>query len=233
MKRHDSNSTARPLFRFTTLAGVVGLAVVAASSCSRASPSEVEVTRPAPLGEARPAAPPAAEPTISGTRLLGAIRDTAVRVARPHESLGLEGMANQMDPYLLGMIEMLRVVDRQAIARLRQALSDDTCGDARREELDLVLVAKLILLEPSLASPEALGCALQRHPEENFVLWSLLDAHEVAGRPPVPALAAIRRNAKDERTVRRLSSSREGRMARASPAARPESTRPGAARGER
>ena len=36
-----------------------------------------------------------------------------------------------------------------------------------------------------------------------------------------------------ERTVRRLSSSREGRMARASPAARPESTRPGATRGER
>jgi hypothetical protein len=141
-------------------------------------------------------------------------------------------MANQMDPYLLGMIEMLRVVDPTSLDALRQALADDTCDNASRDGLDFILLAKLILVEPKLASPRALDCALQRHPTEDFVLWSLLDAYDVTSREPLPSLAAIRKNAKDDRTLRRLAPSREKRLAQAPAVEERRSTRPGVARGE-
>lgn len=232
MKRPSATKGRHRLLRFSTLAAVVGLAAVAAHSCTRARPAELDVVTSVPSSQAAAPATKVAEAPLSGARILSAIRDTAVRVVRPHESLGLEGMVNQMDPYLLGMLEMLRLMDGKTLEGLRQALADDTCDNPSRDGLDLALLAKLILIEPKLASPRALNCALERHQSEDFVLWLLLDAHDVAGREPLPALATLRQNAKDERTLRRLSSSREKRLAQASPVAGPRTTRPGTPRGQ-
>jgi hypothetical protein len=218
------------LLRFSTLVGVVGVAFAATHSCTRNRGPDPE--SPAPPGQEGAAPTSVVRSPVSGARILGSVRDIALRVARPHESLGLEGMANQMDPYLLGMIEMLRVVDEGAVLALRQALTDDICDNPSRQGIDLILLAKLVLIEPQLASPEALNCALERHSEEDFVLWSLLDAYNTTSREPLPSLAAIRESAKDERTHRRLAHSPSKRLAQASVVETQRSTRPGNARGK-
>jgi hypothetical protein len=115
----------------------------------------------------------------------------------------LELRINHMEGHLLGMLQAIRAIDPDLIPALRDQFESDICG-GKSTEIDLLVFAKLGSLQASMLSPRALDCALWGRKTEDVVLWSLLDAWQVAGQPALPSVASIQSNAQDQRTTRRL-----------------------------
>lgn len=191
------------------LCGVMGVAAYAHSGAVGAEPGSEPPPRESRANAGKNASPAASK----AASVLKAIRDTALGAASGHEALGLEGMANHMDPYLLGMVQMIRAIDESMFPALQRELERDICGDPAKDGIELILLAKLTLIESRMGSQRALNCAIERHPAEDAVLWALLDAWDVSGRPQLPALDAIARDARDERTRNRLLAPRARRTA--------------------
>ena len=129
----------------------------------------------------------------------------------------LEAQVNQMVDYLMGMIQAIRAINPEMFVSLRNNLADGICHDGFNSDRDLLLFSRLALIESSIGSARAIDCALKQHNKEDAVLWSLLDAWNASGRPPVPSLSSIEPS--DERTKRRLAPpdeqrAREGRYQR-------------------
>jgi hypothetical protein len=114
----------------------------------------------------------------------------------------LEWQVNQMADYLMGMIQAVRAINPEVFVSLRNSLADGICHDGFDSDRDLLLFSRLAVMEASIGSPRAIDCALKRHNKEDVVLWSLLDAWNASGRPPISALSSIQPS--DERTQRRL-----------------------------
>jgi hypothetical protein len=152
--------------------------------------------------------------SVDNHAVFRAVRVATLAIAQGYETSGVEAAANQAEPYLLGMIHAMRTIDPQLLVGLRDEFAADLCGPSARSGVDLMMYAKAVLMDSSIASSKANNCALKRLDAEDATLWSLLDAWNASGREPLPALADIRRWAVDERTMRRLGSPREAAEAR-------------------
>lgn len=135
--------------------------------------------------------------------VLQSIRKMTVERARPLQRMGTEAMVHHMMPYLIGMVETVRAVDPAIFTEMRDDLADDLCGGKGNTDADVVLYAKLAILEHQVASERALNCAFAGRTED-YTLWTLLDAWQVLGRPALPALSSIAQRATDPRTTERL-----------------------------
>jgi hypothetical protein len=142
--------------------------------------------------------------------IIRTIRVKSAFAARTIGQLGIEGQANSLDGYLSGMIATIREIEPQVIGQLAEEFSRDICKGSTTD-LDVVIFSKIVLLEPAIGSARAFGCALERRKTEDVVLWSLLDAWDVAGREPLPSISRIEKAAVDDRTRRRLVSPSERR----------------------
>lgn len=119
------------------------------------------------------------------------------------QRMGTEGMVHHMMPYLIGMVETIRAIDPGIFLEMRDDLADDLCGSKENSEADVVLYAKLSILERQVSSERALNCAFEGR-QEGYALWTLLDAWQANGRPTLPALSSIAQRATDPRTTERL-----------------------------
>jgi hypothetical protein len=111
-----------------------------------------------------------------------------------------EARINAMDDYLLGVITALRATNPQAFHALADQFVDEICSGQRKSDLDLLLFARMATLQSDIGSVRALSCSLDGRSKEDPVLWSVLRAWNVAGRPPIPAVASISSWATDGRT---------------------------------
>lgn len=166
---------------------------------------------------------PTVVPPVNSQEVLRTVRATALNVARGYLPLGIEPAANEMTPYLIGMVRALRTVDPKVVEALGQEIADDICNRPSTDDVDLMLYSRLMTVDAALGSPRALNCAFTKHATEDVVLWSLLDAWNASGREPLPALGSLARHATDERTTRRFLSPEEQRQKRQLNAA-PETT---------
>jgi hypothetical protein len=125
-----------------------------------------------------------------------------------------ESQANEISGQLAGIIRSIRTTEPEVLSTLREQLADEACAGRFYSDMSLILFAKMTTFESRLGSPRALGCAFEGRRHEDVVLWSLLDAWNIAGRPDLPAVSEIQQNARDERTRTRLLS-RDANRARA------------------
>jgi hypothetical protein len=138
------------------------------------------------------------------------LKDVGARIAsRAGLRQPLETQVNNIADYLRGVLTAARAIDPSVLVALRDEYEGRLCGADAPPDLDVMVYAKLVTLGPEVASPRALNCALTRRDTEDIVLWSLLDAWNAGGRPPLPALSSIERSATDERTTRRLKTLQE------------------------
>jgi hypothetical protein len=159
--------------------------------------------------------------------LVGLLR---ARVRQSAFSLGAqadpESILMQQNDYLEGWVE--------GIVRTAPTLADDLAAevesalcDPETQAGESMLYARLGRLMPEVTSPAAFECALARHTQEDAVLWELLDALGASGLPAPKALDAVARNARDDRTLRRLDAVRsQGGVAASVEAATPVAATP-------
>jgi hypothetical protein len=150
---------------------------------------------------------PAAAEDVAGregrrtrTRLMmGALRSKLLTNAKYLEPAGFEATANSMIPHMQGVIMALRSVDPELIKEVQADMSQRMC-DGEPTDMEIMLFAKSVVVDPAIATAGSLECALSRRAREDIVMWTLLDAWRTAGAPPIPSTAALRRSATDERT---------------------------------
>jgi hypothetical protein len=130
--------------------------------------------------------------------------EPVLRLASSREGSGLEAMVNQADGYLRGMVEAARVLDPRAIAALREKFQEGVCTGAMTADRELVLYARLMAIDSGIGTPRGIECAFKAHPQEDIVLWMLLDSWNALGRPVMAGWADLERNATDIRTRERL-----------------------------
>lgn len=118
----------------------------------------------------------------------------------------IEAQVNNITDYLRGAFATIRAIDPSVFAAFREDYEKQLCGSEPMRDIDILLYAKLVAIQSDVASPNALNCALERHRAEDVVTWALLDAWNASGRAPLPALASVERQARDDRTTSRLMS---------------------------
>lgn len=122
----------------------------------------------------------------------------------PKGARSSESRANEISAPLSGVVRALRTTDPKELGALREQLADEVCAGRFHSDTGLIVLAKMMTFEANLGSARALGCAFEGRRNEDVVLWSLLDAWNVAGRPNLPAVSEIQQTASDERTRTRL-----------------------------
>jgi hypothetical protein len=132
------------------------------------------------------------------------------RLASYRERQGLEAMANQADGYLRGMVETVRVLDPRVVTAMRDKFEGDICSGAMTTDRELMLYARLVMIDSGIGTSRGIDCAFRTHHREDIVLWTLLDSWNALGRPEIAARADIERLATDSRTRERLASAEEG-----------------------
>jgi hypothetical protein len=133
-----------------------------------------------------------------------------------------EAVAAQLAEYMTGWID--------AVVRTAPTLADDLSDDVERALCDpkttpaqLLVLTRLGGHMPEVTSLEGFECVLSRHEQEDVVLWGALDSLRASGLPAPPALAALARRAKDQRTLDRLAALGSGEHAQARPAGHEDS----------
>ena len=155
--------------------------------------------------EASPRAPcatPLSHPATHATTLAGDLTSTLrgrLKFQRVEGQL-LEAQLNAVNDFLVGAVHALRLVEPQVFRAMADEWEDDICSGTHKEDVNLMLFARLGTIEADIASPKALSCALDGRPQEDIVLWSLLRAWNAKGRPNIAPIDAIRSAATDERT---------------------------------
>ena len=116
---------------------------------------------------------------------------------------GPEAAATQLRLYQKGLVD--------GILRTAPDLTDELAGlveqtlcDPKTRPSQLVALARMFGDMPELASEKGFDCVFAQRSQEDVVLWSMLDAWRVSKLPRPPALVALERDAKDERTRARL-----------------------------
>src|SRR6185503_802965 len=79
----------------------------------------------------------------------------------------LELQINQMVDYLMGTIQAIRAINPEMFVSLRNNLADGICYDGFDSDKDLLLFARLAVMEASIGSARAIDCALKRHNKED------------------------------------------------------------------
>jgi hypothetical protein len=134
--------------------------------------------------------------------ILADLNKRVLNLNLPSEGSGPEMAANVMTPFLEGMMTSVRAMNPEMVGYLREEFAKDLCS--RTQSIDQVMVfSRLVVIEPQLGSRDAFNCLLKTHGKEDVVLWSILDAWNVTGRPAVEGIAHLQ-SATDERTRRRL-----------------------------
>lgn len=218
---------------------LAGALVVALRLHSRAAPRATASERPSTdAGEADdavarrhfrsalarpPSPPPPSEPAARTVRPLPApperyadashrVLDDLKKLAATKAGHGahapVELQANQMGDYIYGTIKTIRAVDPNMFLALRNDFESDICNGSATD-LDLMVFAKFANVQMEVASPRTFHCALSGRTKEDATMWSLLDAWNNAGRPPIPEVEDIKRNATDPRTLSRFLSQEE------------------------
>jgi len=123
----------------------------------------------------------------------------------------IEAQVNNITDYLRGILVGIRAVDPSVFEALRAEYESALCAVESPTDVEVLVFTKLAVMQPEIASPRALDCALERHETEDIVLWSLLDAWSAGGQIPLSAVAALEQRADDPRTLERLKTPREQR----------------------
>jgi hypothetical protein len=123
--------------------------------------------------------------------------------AQTLEPLGMESVGNMMEGYLLGALTTVKVMNPEAYRELQTGIADHVCGNIRGD-VELMMVAKMMIIDPGVGSPRALDCAFARHQKEDVLLWTLLDAWKGTGQVATQTLREIQGRAVDERTKLRF-----------------------------
>jgi hypothetical protein len=142
---------------------------------------------------------------------------------------GVEAQANAAEPYMIGMIQAMRAIDPAILTDLRDVYADEMCGKTGPTPVQIMTYAKAVIFEARLGSGRGIECALKRGPQEDVVMWTLLDAWDNSGREQLPILATIAASAKDQRTLRRLAPEQDRAQRVAAGTAVPASNLQGAA----
>jgi hypothetical protein len=160
--------------------------------------------RPAPTVNALP--PPQTMPTRhtieEAHEVLSGIRAIVDQRSSPQDPL--EASVNRMDDYLIGAVAAIRSTNPEVFSELSEQFTDDICSGRHSSDRDLMLFARLVLLQSDVGSVRALSCSLDGKRREDNLLWSLLRAWNSLGRPDLPDIRAIGAIATDERTKRLL-----------------------------
>jgi hypothetical protein len=145
-----------------------------------------------------PASLPASHATTLASDLTSTLRG---RLQFQHmESQMLEAQLNAVDDFLVGAIHALRLVNPEVVRAMANEWEEDICSGAHKEDIDLMLFARLGTIEADIASTKAMSCALDGRPQEDIVLFSLLRAWNAKGQPKLAPIDAIRSTATDGRT---------------------------------
>ncbi len=92
---------------------------------------------------------------------------------------------------------------RQVTGELVAAIESRMCSE-KTDDAELIVLSRLGAGIPELASSKGLDCVLARHPKEDAVLWSALDAWQINKLPESDAIREVMHTAKDPRTRARL-----------------------------
>jgi hypothetical protein len=114
-----------------------------------------------------------------------------------------EALAAQMGEYMAGWVD--------AVIRTAPTLAEDLAAevetalcDPESKPSEVMLFARLGRNMPELTSAAGFQCVLGAHPQEDAVLWEVLDSLQGSNLPAPSALEPIAERARDERTLRRL-----------------------------
>lgn len=115
----------------------------------------------------------------------------------------LEGQATEIASYLGGWAEaaLRSPEDRRHVAT---EVGNRLCG-ADVTPLETLVLLGVARLAPEREVAEGLTCVLVRAEAEDVILWAAIDAWSTAHLPEAAAIVRWRRDARDERTLRRLS----------------------------
>jgi hypothetical protein len=134
-------------------------------------------------------------------RLFRPIRREAISKAKARFSI--EAMAVEKDEYFRGMLDTARALDPEVIPAMRDQLEANMCNGPADTDVDLILYARMILVDRTVGTQRGLDCAIQHHHQEDVVLWTLLDAWNAMGRPALSDQSFLQ-TAMDDRTRKRL-----------------------------
>jgi hypothetical protein len=180
----------------------------------RNAPAHVAAASSPPLVGARAATPDERERRRTEVQrrargMLDGVRLQLLNQVQVNDTMNIETIGMGMAPFLQGMVAALQAVDPELMGALRESVADRACDHAQTD-IERMFVARVGLASRELASTRAIDCALRDRPQEDVVLWTLLDSwRQVPGRELTPALAALRDAASDERTKRRFLSDAE------------------------
>lgn len=162
---------------------------------------------PTVVGRMRPRSPADCDSSVNSPAQTSALLISQIRRLPGQTSSDddvLEGRVNRLNDYFLGMSLTLESLNPAFLAAVADQFADDICSGRHRTDMDLMLFARLALIQPGVSSERALNCAFDGRKAEDTVLWSLLRAWNSTGRPIVPAIDAIAADATDVRTRRLL-----------------------------
>jgi hypothetical protein len=141
--------------------------------------------------------------TRQATSMLNAMRGRVARAERFAVG-GHEATANEVREYTQGWMEALATLQPDIIGELAAGIEGRLCA-AEASAVESIVMSRVLATRPDLANAKGLDCVFSRHEEqEDIVLWSALDAWQRAKLPVSESLAAIKSNARDSRTLRRL-----------------------------
>jgi hypothetical protein len=116
----------------------------------------------------------------------------------------IEAQVNNITDYLRGILVGIRATDPSVIGALRAEYEGALCGSNSPSDVEVLVFTKLAVMQPEVASPRALNCAIERRQTEDIVMWSLLDAWSATGQAPLAAVSSLEGRFSDPRTLQRL-----------------------------
>jgi hypothetical protein len=183
---------------------------------SRSRPAPDYLTRPAELYVATD---PLAEQKYQDRQadeLLALFDNELRKAALIEQTPDPEATANRIDEYLRGLSDALLRTAPDLADSLSTKVEARICT-AETSATKLMVLSRFMHSMPEVASEKAFDCAVSRNPEENVVLWAMLDAWRDSGLPKSDALARMQSAARDPRTQRRFLSREEEMRIRLAP----------------
>jgi hypothetical protein len=115
-----------------------------------------------------------------------------------------ESRVNRIRDYVTGVMDAIRQSDPELPADLARLFTDSLCEGPVPDD-KAMLLSHMAQMLPAMATNQGFQCFFAQAPEkETPAVWYMIDAWRESGQDKPPALGAIERTARDDRTRMRF-----------------------------